>query len=325
MDLLPHRITRSVCAAATLLIASASARAEGTSDQAKAESLFAEGRRLLAASRFAEACPKFAESERLDPAIGTLLNLGDCYEKTGQTASAWSVFRDAAAEADRVSDARRGSVASERATALALRLVKLTILVPAASRAPGLQVKRDGVTLDSAAWSAPTPMDPGWHAIEVTAPGKRRWTSPVTIDAAHPLTEITVPPLEDLAAPTSPADASAAGRSQRIAGAIAVGSGVAALAVGAIFTGLAVARNHDSADHCRGNRCDALGVEQRDEALGDARASTGAVIAGLAAIGGGAALWFTAPTSPKKPHATGIQAAPAISAEQIGVTLRGVF
>jgi hypothetical protein len=325
MDLLPRRIIRSLSATATLLIAAASARAEGPSDPTRSEALFAEGRRLLGASRFAEACPKFAESQRLDPAIGTMLNLGDCYEKTGQTASAWAVFRAAAAEAQRTNDARRGSVASERATALALRLVKLTILVPAASRAPGLEVKRDGVAIDSASWSAPTPMDPGWHAIEATAPGKRRWTSPVTIDAAHPLTEITVPPLEDLAEPASAADPSATGRSQRIAGAVVAGTGVAALGVGAIFTGLAVARNHDSDAHCRGNRCDALGVEQRDEALGNARASTVSVIAGLAAIGGGAALWLTAPKGPKKPHSTGIQAAPAIGIEQIGVTVRGAF
>jgi hypothetical protein len=325
MDLLSRRITRSLCLAATLLIAPASARAEGPADQARAESLFAEGRRLLGTSRFAEACPKFAESQRLDPALGTQLNLGDCYEKTGQTASAWAVFRDAAAEAQRVSDARRGSVASERATALALRLVKLTILVPAASRAPGLQVKRDGVLLDRAAWSTPTPMDPGWHAIEAVAPGKRRWTLPVTIDAAHPLTEITVPPLEDLAAPAATIDASATGRSQRLAGAIVAGTGVAALTAGAIFTGLAVAKNNDSAAHCHGNLCDSVGVELRDDALGHARASTISVVAGLAAIAGGAALWWTAPTSPKKPASTGIQAAPAISAEQLGLTVRGAF
>lgn len=325
MDLLPRRITRSLGVAATLLIAAANAHAEAPTDQARAEALFAEGRRLLTTSRFAEACPKFAESQRLDPALGTQLNLGDCYEKTGQTASAWAVFRDAAAEAQRVDDARRGSVASERATALALRLVKLTILVPAASRAPGLQVKRDGVAIDSAAWGEPAPMDPGWHAIEATAPGKRRWTSPVTIDAAHAQTEITVPPLEDLTADATTTDATAARRSQRIAGVVVVGTGVAALGVGAIFTGLAVARNHDSDAHCRGNRCDALGVEQRDEALGNARAATVSVIAGLASIGGGAALWLTAPTGPKKLHSRGIQAAPVVGSEQIGVIVRGAF
>jgi hypothetical protein len=324
MDVLPRRMALRCCALATLLIAEASARADDASNQARAEALFAEGRRLLTASRFADACPKFAESQRLDPAIGTLLNLGDCYEKMGRTASAWAVFRDAAAEAKRERDARRESVASARATALALGLVKLTILVPKASRTPGLQLKRDGVTIDPAAWSEATPMDPGWHAIEATAPGKRPWTLPVTIDAAQAMTEITVPPLEDLAAKATPVDPTA-GRSQRLAGAIVFGTGAAALGAGAIFTGLAVAKNHDSAPHCHGNRCDALGVELRDEALGNANVATVAVLVGLAAVGGGAALWLTAPSRAKTLHSTGIQAAPAIGASLYGVTLRGAF
>jgi hypothetical protein len=326
MDLPPSRIALRVCAVAALLIAPARASAESSADQAKAEALFTEGRRLLATSRFVEACPKFAESQRLDPAIGTLLNLGDCYEKTGRTASAWSVFHDAATEAHRVSDARREAVASEREAALGRSLAKLTILVPKASRTPGLQVKRDGVTVDRAAWSTPTPMDPGWHAIEATAPGKRRWTMPVAIDAAHPATAITVPPLEDIAAPVVTIEPpSNDGRSQRLAGALVAGAGAVTVGVGLIFTAMAVAKNHDSAAHCQGNACDALGVEIRGDALSDARASTISVVTGLVAITGGAAIWWTAKASPKKPAATGIGAAPVLGPDRLGLTLRGAF
>ena len=324
MDLLSSRSALRACAAAALLLAPARASAESAADQAKAEALFAEGRRLLAASRFAEACPKFVESQRLDPAIGTQLNLGDCYEKTGRTASAWAVFRDAAAEAQKARDARREAVASERAAALDLRLVKLTILVPIASRAPGLQVKRDGVAVDRAAWSAAVPMDPGWHAVEASAPGKRRWTLPVAIDAAHPTTTITIPPLEDLEAP-APIDAKADGRSQRLAGGILAGAGAAALGAGAIFTAMAVANNSDSTPHCRGNVCDAVGVGLREDALSDARASTIAVVTGLAAIAGGATLWLTAPAGSKRPPATRVGAAPVLGPDRVGLTLRGAF
>lgn len=325
MDLLPSRIALRACAVATLLIAPARASAQSAPDQVKAETLFTEGRRLLAASRFAEACPKFAESQRLDPAVGTLLNLGDCYEKTGRTASAWTVFRDAAAEAYRLHDARREAVASDRATALGLRLAKLTILVPRASVTPGLQVKRDGATVDRAAWSTATPMDPGWHAIEATAPGKRRWTLPVMIDAAHPTTVITIPPLEDLAAPAVVAEPRTEGRSQRIAGGVLVGGGAAALGLGAIFTAMAVSSNSDSAPHCHGNLCDTIGVGLRDDAIRDARASTISVVVGLTAIAGGAALWLTAPSSAKKPPQAGVLAAPVIGPDQIGLTVRGAF
>ncbi len=310
---------------AALLLAPASAAAASDADQARAEALFTEGRRLLAASRFADACPKFAESQRLDPAIGTLLNLGDCYEKTGRTASAWAVFQGAAEEARRASDTRRGTVAAERAAALGARLVKLTIVVPKTSVTPGLVVKRDGVTVDHAAWGKATPMDPGWHAIEATAPGKRRWTLPVTIDATRPTTVITVPPLEDLGTGAATNESGTEGRAQRLVGAIFVGTGVAALAAGAVFTGIAVAKNHESAPHCRGNLCDALGVELREDALGGATASTVSVIAGLVAVTGGAVLWLTAPKSAKKPDPTRIYAVPAISAGQVGLTLGGDF
>jgi len=57
---------------------------------AVAEELFDQGRRLSGIGRYAEACAHFANSERLDHGVGTLLNLADCYEKNGQTASAYA-------------------------------------------------------------------------------------------------------------------------------------------------------------------------------------------------------------------------------------------
>jgi hypothetical protein len=319
-----RRIARGASVVAALWIAPASAAADSTADQAQADTLFTEGRRLLGAGRFAEACPKFAESQRLDPALGTLLNLGDCYEKTGRTASAWAVFQSAVAEAQRTHDARRGAVAAERAAALEGRLGRLTIAVPRLSQAPGLVVKRDGVPLDRDAWGAATPLDPGWHAIEATAPGKRRWTLPVTIDAGH-ATTITVPPLDDPGAVSAATEPGSQGHTQRVVGAIFVGTGVAAIAAGAVFTGLAAAKDHASASRCHGNRCDARGVALREDALGNATAATVATVAGLVAASGGTALWWTAKAGAKRPFSTGIHAIPAIGAGQIGLTLGGAF
>src|SRR6516225_7921635 len=93
------------------------ARAQG-SNEAAATALFDEGRKLMAERRWAEACPKLAESERLAPSGGTLLNLADCYEHTGQTASAWAAWKDAAARANAAgkSDVEKSALA--RAAAL---------------------------------------------------------------------------------------------------------------------------------------------------------------------------------------------------------------
>src|SRR6476661_10803784 len=70
-----------------------------SSDKTTAEALFGEGRRLMSAGRYAEACPKLEASLKLDSGVGTMLNLAECYEKNGQTASAWTEFREAVSAA----------------------------------------------------------------------------------------------------------------------------------------------------------------------------------------------------------------------------------
>jgi Tfp pilus assembly protein PilF len=82
-----------------LMLASPSAFAQSAGDKATAEALFGDGRRLMAQGNYRDACPKFEASVKLDPGVGAILNLADCYEKNGQTASAWAEFREASAAA----------------------------------------------------------------------------------------------------------------------------------------------------------------------------------------------------------------------------------
>src|SRR5215813_3345462 len=65
---------------------------------AQAEVLFRQGRDLLAAGKVAEACSAFEESQKLEPAVTTLLNLAGCREKLGQLATAWGMFLQAVRE-----------------------------------------------------------------------------------------------------------------------------------------------------------------------------------------------------------------------------------
>jgi tetratricopeptide (TPR) repeat protein len=104
------------CAALPFSVSPRLARADASlADKAAAQTLFDEGRKLMAKGMFADACPKLAESQKLDPGVGTQFNLSDCYEKMGQTASAWAGFLEAAsARKSRVNVQRRSHRAFRR-------------------------------------------------------------------------------------------------------------------------------------------------------------------------------------------------------------------
>ena len=147
------RVTVSIALAAiALAIAPTQAFAQSASDQATAEALFKQARDLIAAGKYSDACPKLAESQRLDPGTGTLLNLATCYEKNGQIASAWVTYKGAVTAAQNANEADRAKLARTRAAALEPTLPTLTIVVLPAADRPDLRVTRDGETVGRVAW-----------------------------------------------------------------------------------------------------------------------------------------------------------------------------
>jgi tetratricopeptide (TPR) repeat protein len=93
-----------------------------SSDAAAARAMFEEGRKLVKAGKYAEACPKFEESLKLDRGVGTQFNLADCWERLGRTASAWALFLDVAAVTKAAGQADRERAARDRAAALEPKL-----------------------------------------------------------------------------------------------------------------------------------------------------------------------------------------------------------
>jgi len=199
--MLPCKKPRSSSALILLAVAagccwSAPARAQA-GNAALAESLFREGKRLSSEKKFAEACPKFAESYKLDPGLGTLLNLATCHESEGKPATAWAEFSEAAARAKREGDNDRAQLAEERVRVLEPKLAHVSIALAPGAAVPGLVVKFDGRELSSAALGLQIPIDPGKHVLEASAPGKQ--TSAQSFDApSTPSTlAVTVPVLKD--------------------------------------------------------------------------------------------------------------------------------
>jgi hypothetical protein len=315
-----------------LASASTSLPAAAQAEVGKADALFNAGRSLLEAGEYSDACPKFAESQKLAPGLGVTLYLADCYERVGRTASALAEFRRAIVIAAARGD-RRQSIAEERAANLLDRVPELVILVTPSARAEGVTVTRDGELVPSTEWDSPTPMDPGDHEIVVTAPSKAMRRLAVTLVAEKGIRTTVVdsletPPLPSPLLPPPPPSASqdASGTSsgpfpsQRWASFAVGGAGALSVGVGIVLGAVAASKLHESNDGpCNStDHCDATGLGLRQDAEHFGNAATGAFVVGGLALAAGVGLYLTAP----KPHAgvVGLSLEPSVATR--GVSLR---
>jgi hypothetical protein len=326
---------------------SAPAPGQSASDQAAAEALFRQGRDLMAAGQTASACPKFAESERLDPAPGTILNLATCYDRSGLIASAWVTFKEAAVQARKANQPERSRMALDRVAELEPTLPLLTIVVPQKADRLDLQIRRDGEVVGRAEWGTPIPVDPGTHVVEASALGQRTWKTTAPIQGAGARASIEVPPLEPAQEPAptpSPiATVGAAwleaarsgatraaptalhpGSGQRTAGWVVGGVGVALLLGGGALGAVALARERDSRWQCVDGVCDSAGYSAVSDARHAATGSDVAFVAGGLLVAAGIALYWTAPRGSSSP-AGSLGLAPMADWTGAGAVARGTW
>lgn len=316
--------------------AHAQPRVEG--DQATADALFLEGRRLSAEHQYAEACAQFEASMALSPRLGVALNLADCYEHLERTASAWVAFGAAAALARRLADPRE-AFALQRQGALVPRLSRLRITLSGAP-VDGLAVVRDGVRVEPAAYGVAVPVDPGAHVVDATAPGRAPWSTRIAVSGEGEIIAVEIPELERTPAPraaalVAPATATMARSVTQAASAvdpgwrrttpatwIALGVSVAGIGVGSVF-GLAArslwqqARpDCDAASHCSDAAATLVARSRRDGDL-----STAAFAVAGAALTTGAVLYLHA----SRDRPARVVAALAAGAVGVGVAAAGTW
>lgn len=354
-----HRLLGTALLVATVGLFAHDAPAQ--SAKTTAESLFQAAKTLMGESKFAEACPKFAESQRLDPSPGTLLNLGKCYEGLGKPASAWAEYKSAAVLAHQLGQKEREDGARELATALEPKLSRLTLQ---AAATPGLVVKSDGVEIGAASFGTALFVDPGEHVIEASAPGYATWTGKVTVGPNGDSKTASVPALikkpEVAVEPSASAAASGSGSApplayraptdnpegtstMRVASFVLMGVGVVGIGVGGVMGGLAASEVGDARNDptlCPDNQCTPAGRAAVNEASTKALVSTIALPVGIAAAGAGVVLLLLSPPpSASKPAGTGprnvrqaqprprvgVAVAPVIGPDGAAVSIRGSF
>lgn len=313
-----------------------------------AESLFREGKRLMKEGKLAEACDKLEASDRLEPSVGTLLNLADCREQNHQLATAWATFLKASSAAKQAgNDPRREAEARRRAHALEPRLAYLTVSVADASRVEGLAITRNGTVIDPALWNQGIPVDPGEYEIVGQAPGLEPWATRTTITAEGQKVSVEVPRfkrLEELQPAVTPARGAQADAGRPPPGAtratpagvdepsrytgtrkaaigVAAGGGVS-LAIGLVFAIKASDLAKQSDAICPSAACnDMHAVQLNTDARHKARIANIGFGVGGVAVAGAVALWFLG----KPSHDEAIALTPAIGGDAVGVTLAGRF
>jgi hypothetical protein len=267
--------------------------------QARADALFSEGRDLLEKGRFPEACAKLAHSEELSPAVGTLLNLAYCYEQVGKLRSAMDAYVEAETLAIAAGEAKRAAFARERYGAVEPRAAKLVVrLMP--PEAPGLEIRRNGVTVPKTDLGQPIPIDPQDYVVSATAPGRVPWKGALLVRGDGAVVTVIVPPLE-IASVAPAAERPQTVGARRIA---ALGLGVvSAVALGAgIGVGLAAkSRYDDTGPHCDATGCDETGRTIQHGAVAQGNVATGLVVFGALAGAAGVYLWIVGAPETKAP------------------------
>lgn len=276
-----------------------------------AEQLFRDGERLFKDGKVAEACDKFAASNKLEPAPGTLNNLALCHEKQGKTASAWLELNELAGVAARAGKRDREKAARDHAAHLEATLSRVRVHASDERQIKKLEI--DGVPVDVAALAVAFPIDPGEHSVHCVDESGRDAQASVLVPAGAGTTTVEVTfgaesthAVASVVAPAEPAREPPS-TTKRTAGLSLLAVGGAGVVTGGVLGLLANAHRND---------------KPNDDAFAFASGADVAVVVGLATMAAGAWLCITAP---KASPTAGWRVTPVFRQDGAGLQVGGVF
>jgi hypothetical protein len=279
-----------------LLLGSNHASAQGPAKDrsARADRLTREAQALLDVGQVAAACSKFEASETVENRLGTLLALGDCYERANRTASAWHAFLEAEALAQVHKDPESAQIANQRVAALEPKLTRVLFVIPTTSRVPGLTVRLGANTVPPSSWGSAIPIDAGVQHVSASAKGYYAWSKDIDANRAEGRQfRVDVPTLAPAAGAQAVADR---GRAYRTAGVVTGSFGLAGIGAGAVFS--AMSRNANDASTCVKGVVQCTPSSSNKSAYSDA-ATLGYALGG-ALLATGVTLFVVAPSPDNK-------------------------
>lgn len=294
-----------------------------TPDQERAVKLFVEGRELLVKKQYDAACKAFTESQTLDPAVGTQLNLALCYEEWGRTATAYRAYVEAEKLAiDRKDD--RAAAARQRIDAVAVRVPHLQVVIPEAMPA-GATFTVDEVPTERAQLVDDLLLDPGDHVIVVSITGREPTDTQVVL-AEGERKEIT------LKVPAPPVTTQVVTVTRRHKGKLYGGMALTAGGVGLVTVAGLVALGARSdyrsvGDRCSGGVCsDQEATDITNDARSKANQMTFVAAGGAVLLGVGVILMLTSKqTALETIEVQGVSVTPMITPELVGLSFGGTL
>lgn len=322
----------ALCASSALMFLVPWSVSAQLSPSAASDAMFRAGKQHLAAQDYAQACPLFAESHRLEPATGTLLALAMCHERAGMLDDAQRAYHEVLMRSQREGRVDRVNAAREKigelAQLIAMRDATRAAEQPAAQQPPAESPVSVPEPESSVAPSAREPI--AVASAETPAPD----TSPALAVAPRPTRATPAPRRARIEVSSAPSTRTRHSDDDgvslmKISAIASMGLGGVGLVIAGVFTAQAVADNNAAQEHCNGDLCNPTGWKHRVDARAAGTHATIAGALGAAAVATGLVLYLLdggdEGADARAVNGRGVRAQGYASPDGMGAALTGTF